>query len=248
MRAELEEQLALVQRELREVELQEAAGELDVPTAERLKATYRGERAAIEEKLLATDPPPAESRDLRRVIVGAIILIVAFAVVVVAAVQALQTDSTPSVIGSDLSEVSNETMLAVIEANASNPQINSMRLALAERYFEAFDYSAALPQFQAVLSNDPTRREASEALARMGWMVHASGESELAEGLLTQSLEENPANTEAQWFLSIVFVDTGRPCESLEVLTSLGTDPAVPEASRSDVAELTAVAEAACER
>lgn len=248
MRTELEDQLALVQRELREVELQEASGELDASTAERLKATYRQERDAIEQRLLQPDQPAAQPRDPRRVMIGAAILVVSFVLVVVAAVNALDNDATPAVTGTDLSEISNETMLAVIEANAANPQINAMRLALAERYFEVFDYSSALPQFQAVLDNDPTSREASEALARIGWMVHASGESDLAEGLLDQSIEENPANTEAQWFLSIVYADTGRACESLDVLTALGSNPAVPEASRVDVAELTTAVAADCDR
>lgn len=248
MRSELEQRLALIQRELREVELQQAAGELDSATAERLKATYRGERAEIEADLVTAQRPPSERRSPRRVLAGGVILLVAFVVVVIAAVTALDSEESLPVGGSDLSQISNETMLAVIEANSDNPQINAMRLALAERYFEVFDYSAALPQFQAVLDNDPTSREASEALGRMGWMVHASGSSDVAENLLLRSVEADPANTEARWFLSIVYLDTDRACESLDLLTALEADPRVPDESRPDVADLAATAGAECNR
>lgn len=248
MRRELEDRLALLERELREVDLQEAAGELDTPTADRLRATYRAERNTTQAELEASPREPAEleERSPRRILVGAGLLVVSFVVVVIAAVSALSEDPTPAPVGSDLSQISNESMLAVIDANQDNPEINAMRLALAERYFEEFDYSAALPQFQAVLDNMPTAPEASEALGRMGWMVHASGASDVAENLLTRSLEARSTNTEASWFLSLVYLDTGRPCEASSILEDLRADATVPIESSADVADVAAAAREAC--
>lgn len=249
MRADLEARLSLLERELREVDLQEAGGELDTATADRLRSVYRAERAEVEEELsrtsAATPGPPARSRG--RMLAGAALLVGALAVIVVAAVGALTEPPSVPGPGQDLSQISNDAMLAVIDANADNPQINAMRLALAERYFEEFDYSAALPQFQAVLDNDPNPTEASEALARMGWMVHASGASDTAENLLDRSLEANPSNTEAAWFLSIVYLDTQRPCEAAELLGTLTADSAVPADAIDDVAALAATAEEECQ-
>ena len=45
-------------------------------------------------------------------------------------------------------------MEAVIAANLDNPQINGMRLALAERYYEAGDYRSAFPHFLAVAESE----------------------------------------------------------------------------------------------
>jgi len=239
MTTDIAERIDMIDRELREVDLQEAAGELDRETADRLRQTYRAERAELEDQVPTEVDEPPEARSPQRLLIGGILLVGAFIIIVIAAVNALSNEGEPVPLGTDLSQVSNEAMLQVIEANAGNPQVNAMRLALAERYFEAFDYSAALPQFQAVLDNEPTSGEASEALARMGWMVHASGASEVAENLITRSLEARSSNTEAQWFLSIVFIDTDRPCEAADLLTALQTDPLLPSDVIADVEALT---------
>lgn len=180
-------------------------------------------------------------------LVGGAVLFVSFVAIVAAAIGALSDEPAPVTPGSDLSQISNEAMIAVIDANQDNPQINAMRLALAERYFEQLEYSSALPQFQAVLDNEPSPGEASEALARMGWMVHVSGASDVGEGLLTRSLEANPANAEASWFLSLVLIDTDRPCEASALLDDLQSNAAVPEGSAADVREIARAAAAACD-
>ena len=58
----------------------------------------------------------------------------------------------------NLDEVSNQEMEKVIELN---PDIMPMRIALANRYFEAFDYSSALPHFMYVclLYTSPSPRD-----------------------------------------------------------------------------------------
>jgi len=248
MRSDLEARLALLERELRDVDLQEAAGELDAATATRLRTTYRAEHDQTESEL--RNSTISEEKDRRRspqrMLIGGVVLVASFVLIVVAAVGALTEDPTPAPLGSDLSQISNEAMLAVIDANQDNPQINAMRLALAERYFEELDYSSALPQFQSVLDNEPSLGEASEALARMGWMVHVSGSSDIAEGLLLRSLEANLNNAEASWFLSLLLVDTDRPCEASEILDTLQSSSAVPAESAGDVSELARIAAEAC--
>ena len=48
-------------------------------------------------------------------------------------------------VAADPSSFSNETLAAVVAANQDHPQIDGMRLALAERYFEEGDYQSAFP-------------------------------------------------------------------------------------------------------
>lgn len=242
---DIAERIELLERELRDVDLQEAAGELDSATADRLRRTYRTEQDELRHQPPLEEEDPA-TRSPQRLLVGALLLTGAFIVIVIAAVNALSSDAEPAPLGTDLSQVSNEAMLQVIEANADNPQVNAMRLALAERYFEELDYSAALPQFQAVLDNQPSPGEASEALARMGWMVHASGASDVAESLISRSLEARQSNTEAQWFLSIVYIDTERPCDAAELLSALLTDPLLPSNVVADVEALATRADTEC--
>ena len=50
----------------------------------------------------------------------------------------------------NLEDVSNDEMEKVIELN---PDIFPMRIALANRYFEEFNYSSALPHFMHVEQN-----------------------------------------------------------------------------------------------
>jgi cytochrome c-type biogenesis protein CcmH/NrfG len=73
-----------------------------------------------------------------------------------------------------------------------------MRLALARRYVEAGDFSSALPHYFYILERGPN----AEALMYMGWMAYLSDEPETGAGLLEQSLELDPENLLAQWFLA----------------------------------------------
>lgn len=148
----------------------------------------------------ATDPL---ARSRSRTLVGGLILAGSFAAIVVAA--ALFVSDSPgsaasaSTAPSDLDSVSNETMEAVIAANVANPQVNGMRLALAERYFEVNDYRSAFPHFLAVAeSTEATPDEAVAALVRLGWMAwDGNAEAETAVGLLDQALRIDSTSTTA---------------------------------------------------
>jgi tetratricopeptide (TPR) repeat protein len=126
---------------------------------------------------------------------GAVILVVAGAVAIATIGQFQQArpdDQTFSGIAGgnfDPDSVSNETLEAVIAANADHPQINGMRLALANRYFEEGNYQNAFGHFQTVLENAPTAGEAANSFARLGWMVFdGNGEADLGLELIDRGL------------------------------------------------------------
>jgi cytochrome c-type biogenesis protein CcmH len=149
------------------------------------------------------DPPevevdPAPTRSGRR-LVGGLVLIGGFVAIVVVASALLQdrsdvTSGAADVSVDDLDNVSNDTMEAVISANVDNPEIDGMRLALAERYFSSGDFRSAFPHFLAV-AQSPTadREEATLSLIRLGWMAYdGNGEVDTATELLDQALEITP--------------------------------------------------------
>jgi cytochrome c-type biogenesis protein CcmH len=140
----------------------------------------------------STSPSPAPARGYPRATVGGLILIGAAAVTLALLAQGRQSPgSGPAPI--DPESISNETLEAVIAANPDNPDILGMRLALANRYFEAGDYRAAFPHYEAVIEGEPTPAQAVAALTRLGWMVFdGNGEVEVALDLLDQALAAAP--------------------------------------------------------
>ncbi len=134
---------------------------------------------------------------------AALLAVVAVVGITLAASQALVPRS-PSPGDADLSEVSNEAMEAVIADNPDDPQINGMRLALADRYFEAEAYQQAFEHYRIVLENDPANGEAARALGRMGWMSYRSGEPELALESIQRAVELDPTYGEGRFFLGLV--------------------------------------------
>jgi Tfp pilus assembly protein PilF len=152
------------------------------------------------------DQPAVAGRSRARLITGGVVLVLVFAGIVVVAANSLQ-DRPAAAAGAaelgtqDLSDVSNETMEAVIAANVDDPQINGMRLALAERYFEAGDYRAAFPHYLGV-AEDPeaTDPEAITALVRLGWMAFdGNGEVETATRLVDEALAIDPDSQLARY-------------------------------------------------
>lgn len=150
-------------------------------------------------------PPETRTRSRSRVLAGGLILGGAFAGIVVVAGLFLQDRDAAATGGpaapQDLSEVSNETMEAVVAANLDDPQVSGMRLALAERYFEAGDFGSALPHFLAVAdSPDATSGEQAAALVRLGWIAwEGDAGTETALGFFDQALGIQPASGTAQF-------------------------------------------------
>jgi len=229
-----EDQIAQVDRDLAEIGAQVDIGELDAPTAERLRTVYEREREALIAAAAASGDP-STARSPRRAVIGAAFLGVGVVVVAVLAVLSLQDDTvaqeaTDGVVtdvleGSsevDLSSVGTEELEAVI---AANPSIVGMRLALARRYVEAGDHSSALKHYLIVLDQSPDQ---PEALAMIGWLSYLAGESELAEPFVVKALASEPDYPLALWFLANIELANGNPdgaATAIERLLSYDLSP-----------------------
>ncbi len=213
-RAQLEAARAQAEADLADLEGQVADGEIDPATAERLGDVYRAEIAAADDDLAALTPdaeaaPPAAGRSPRRMLAGALLLVGGAALVTFLAVQAVEPRAEGGIATGglpereaprDLADVTNEEMEVVV---AANPDIVPMRLALARRYVEAGDFTAALPHYLTILESEPN----PEALAYVGWMAYLSGEADVGSRYLERALEQDADYAVALWFLANVRFD-----------------------------------------
>ncbi len=189
----------------------------------------------------ASRPPTASSRN--RKLVGGLILIGGFAVTVVLAGIFLQDRAgtasgvaNPSV--ENLDDVSNETMEAVIASNQDNPQINGMRLALAERYFSSGDYRKAFPHYLSVAESElATGADATTALIRLGWMAYdGNGEVDAATRLLDQALAITPDSAVALYLKGqVLWCGAGDPDQAADLLERVLETPDLNDDTRVQV-------------
>ena len=129
-------------------------------------------------------------------------------------------------------------MEAVIAANLDHPQINGMRLALAERYFEAGDFRSAFPHYLAVAESEiSTGSEAAAALTRLGWMAFdGNGEVATANRLLDQALAMQPGYPVALYLKGRVqWCGTGDAEAAVNLFEEVLAAPDLPEDSRAEV-------------
>ena len=154
----------------------------------------------------ASSDPAYPERSRSRLLIGGLILAVAFGGIVLAVGFFLQDRGGPAsgVATADvesLDSVSNETMEAVITANTDDPQINGMRLALADRYYELGDYQSAFPHYLTVAESEAASDgEAVAALVRLGWMAwDGNGASDAALGMLDQALAIDGSSATARY-------------------------------------------------
>jgi tetratricopeptide (TPR) repeat protein len=205
----LRDQLAQVDRDLDEVGQQLDLGELDEATADHLRATYRSERRELEARIADLESAGEDSPDgpdRRRTLVAVAGVVVALAVVTLVLLNTVEQRQPGELItggvASDvvagnvnLDDITNEEMEEVV---AANPTIAPMRLALANRYFEAGEFDLALPHYMTVLDQD---QDNPEALASVGWMTYLSGRADVAETFVERALLISPNYPEAHWFL-----------------------------------------------
>lgn len=188
--------------------------------------------------------PPAgvpEDKDRRRILLPLIILGGALAVIVGLASFFLQERDGPAsgvadLSGQDLDDVSNETMEAVIAANVDNPQVDGMRLALAERYFEIGDYRSAFPQYLDVAeSPNATDPQAVTALVRLGWMAwDGNAEAEAAIGLFDQALAIDDSSSTAMYLKGqVIWCGTGDADTAADLFEAVLANPDLPAESRA---------------
>jgi cytochrome c-type biogenesis protein CcmH/NrfG len=233
------QQIEMLTEELTDLDAQLADGEIDVETADRLRARYVAELdAAIERRGQTGDSVSSESaepagrrRMSRRSLIGTAAVAVAIVVIGISAAISL-TSTSPSGVeglveeilsgeGRDLSEVTNEEMEAVVDAN---PGVVPMRLALARRYFEAGDFDLALDHYFVILEVERN----PEALANVGWMTYLSGHPDVAAGYVEAALERDPTSLTANWYIGNIYVTLDRGDEAIVHLTIVATDEDIP--------------------
>ncbi|MDH3261233.1 MAG: hypothetical protein OEM84_09710 [Acidimicrobiia bacterium] len=223
-RKHLEERREIAARDLTELAEQVEAGEIDQATAEALRANYQAEVDDVAAQLAAlarldqqrssepkAETPGMQPRSTRRAVIGSVAVIAALSVAILFAARDINpepaspaTDSgAPGELTIDPNTVSNEQLEEVI---AQNPEINAMRLALADRYFDEESFSKALDHYLTVAENNPTPAEEGRALSRIGWMAYITGQPEAAEQYLRTSLTADPTNDETKLFLGFVLL------------------------------------------
>jgi Tfp pilus assembly protein PilF len=191
----------------------------------------------------SADDATAPGKSRTRLVIGGVVLVLAFAGIVAVAANSLQ-DRPAAAAGAadideqDLSEVSNETMEAVIAANVEDPQINGMRLALAERYFDSGDYRSAFPHY-LVVAEDPnaTGAEAITALVRLGWMAYdGNGEVETATRLIDEALAIDPGSSVARYVRArVLWCGAGETDPAIETFEELLSDPELATETRTQI-------------
>jgi tetratricopeptide (TPR) repeat protein len=247
------QQIDLLREELTDIDTQLSDGELDVATADKIRARYEGEladleaaeRAELEMTADEGDSPgadPARKQLDQRALVGIGLVAIVLVVIGVFAVRSL---NTPAVVGADgivgeivrgesqvdLSTISNEEMEVIV---AENPDIVPMRLALARRYFEAGEFDKALDHYFEVLD----RERNPEALANVGWMTYLSQRPDIAANYVEVALEIQPDFLAAQWFLGNIYTTLGRLDEAEALLLVVVASNDVPDDVRQSAREL----------
>lgn len=188
----------------------------------------------------ASDAELATERSRARRLAPLLILAAAFGVIVVVAGFSLQDRAGPNsgaadLSGQDLDDVSNETMEAVIAANSDHPQVDGMRLALAERYYQEGEFSAAFPHYFAVVeSSDAVQSQVVTALIRLGWMTwRGNGEASTAIDLFDEALAIDSSSTMARYLKAqVLWCGTEETQEAAELLTEVLAEPDLAEESR----------------
>jgi len=201
-RIRLEERRDRALGDLSSLQRQIEDGEIDPADGDLLRRRYRVEAADAMAGLDRIEATPT-TRSHRRVVAGVITFAVIGGAAVFGAVQAIEPRPDGGFITGgpdqdepiDLADVTQEELEAVV---AANPEVIPMRLALARRYVEVGEFSAALPHYLYVLD----REDNAEALSYLGWMTYLSGDAETGVSLLERSLTILPDDPVSQWFLA----------------------------------------------
>ena len=141
----------------------------------------------------------------------------------------------------NLEDVSNTEMEKVIELN---PDIYPMRVALANRYFEEFNYSSALPHFMYVAQNSNDLELKSLALAQIGWMVHDSGDTVTSINYIEEALSLSPESLLAKTYLGIILIQQEETkTEGFEILSVLKNDSSLSNEDLEIIEEILSIYE-----
>lgn len=150
----------------------------------------------------------------------------------------LLSDSSDSAARQSGTDLSQNELGQLDDFLADHPQDEPTRMARGRRLLEAGDLSAALDEYLAVLEEGPD----AEAMAFVGWITYASGETALAEQILEESLTIDPQSLTATWFLAnIKYYGTQDVAGAIplleQVLTRTDAEADMIEAARAMLAE-----------
>jgi len=110
-----------------------------------------------------------------------------------------------------------------------------MRLALAGRYFNEGDFSAALEHYLIVLEEEQN----PEALANLGWMTYLSGDVDTGLALVERSLGVTIELPQAHWYLANIrywgLSDAAGAVGPLETLLAFES---IPDEVRDEASQL----------
>lgn len=242
-RVQAEVRRAQAERDIEEVASQVEAGELDDETAAALIARYEAEISDVSQQL---DTIPEASGDApgglsRRRLAGALLLGAAFVVAAVLAAQAVQPRQGGFITGdqaapTDLADVTNDQMEAVIAANPDVPEVARMRNALANRYFEEGDFSSALGHYLDALTGQLGVTDRAQALGRVGWMSFSSGRTDLGQQYIEEALLTDPSYAEGTFFYGLLqLYGNDDPAAALPLLEETAARDDLPDAIRAEV-------------
>lgn len=250
-------------QDLEELEHQLGDGEIDLITAAALREVYLDETEEADRVLASQPEEPTRNVGvpvpfLSRRLVGITAVVVVLAAVLASAAGLVTTrtagapltggfegiarsgfDQTASEGAFDPAGYSDETLEAVVAANANDPQIAGMRIALADRYFARGDYQSAFPHYQAALESDPAPSAilVATALSRVGWIVYeGNGEVDLALGLFDQALALRPDDPLTTYLkATVLWCSAGRPEEAVRLLEEVASSTLIDEQARARV-------------
>ena len=111
-----------------------------------------------------------------------------------------------------------------------NPDILPMRIALANRYFESYDYSNALIHFMYVAENTDDIDLKSYSLAQIGWMVYESGDELTSMSYINEAVRLSPGSLLGSTYKGIIYVQNPNTrSEGIKILESLKSNTSLPE-------------------
>lgn len=239
---------AQIRLDLEELDAQIASGEIDQGTGSRLRATYLAELEALDQETPVATP----ERSRPRLVFGALILITGFAITIAVLGSTVGNPENGALQGIasgdqfDPAEYSDETMEAVIAANADEPEVAAqlpyMRFALAERYFERGEFQRSFGHYEAILGADPPPDLFARTMTRIAWITFVgNGEVDLSLQVIDRAIGAAPESTEALYVKGqILWCGADDPAAAAalfeRVLTSDELDAEIREQVETDLA------------
>ena len=138
-----------------------------------------------------------------------------------------------------LDSLSNRQLEELVD---DSPSGVPLRLALTARYLSEGDVEAAHAQAATALEQAAESGSRQRALRFAGWTTALMGEPAAGADLLEQSLDLDPSDDDARWFLAnVALYGLGDPAAAIGLLDDLPAEPADPDQQ----ATITAVLEEA---